>query len=66
MQSWEWGALEPACTSRPALALLPIVDLEAIMVPASFLLPESLTTSLLADSTQNHTEKIILGNTIPS
>ena len=40
---------------------LPIVALEAIMVPASFLLPESLTTSLLADSTLNHTEKRILG-----
>ena len=48
------------------LSSLPIVALEAIMVPASFLLPESLTTSLLADSTQNHTEKRILGNTIPS
>lgn len=48
------------------LSSLPIVDLEPIMVPASFQLPESLTTLLLANSTQNHTEKRILGNIIPS
>ena len=57
----EWGHWSPLAHLGWLLSSLPIVDLEPIMVPASFLLPESLTTSLLANSTQNHTEKRILG-----
>lgn len=41
-------------------------DLRTIMMPASFPLPTSLLTSLLANSTQNHTEKGILGNITPN
>ena len=70
-ESWmqsrgEWGHWSPLAHLGWLLPSLRIVDLEPIMVPASFLLPESLTTSLLANSTQNHIEKRILGNTIPS
>lgn len=65
-RGWSERTLEPPGMSESGSRHLIFDDLRTIMMPASFPLPTSLLTSLLANSTQNHTEKGILGNITPN